>query len=251
MSAEEYVEGHHEYEAEGESDGAHVGVAAFLGLGDEFLHHNVDHGARGESKEIGEHGDEDRGEQNGEQGADGLNNSAERTHEKRFPAGIAGTAQGHGHDGAFGKVLDGDAERQGYRSGHGHIGVVLHGSGQSHAHGHPLRDIVEGDGEHEFGCPREVGAGAFALIAVDVLMGDNDIEKKEKENAAQESGDGRNEARESFLVGHFYRRDEQRPHRRGHHHPGGKSCEELLQARCEILPHKKYAGCPESCPRQG
>ena len=93
--AEEDVEDHHEKEAEGETYGACVGVFTLLGFGDEFLNHDIEHGAGGESEKIGENRHYDRGENNRQDGCQRFNDTGKRTHEERLATGVPRAVKGH------------------------------------------------------------------------------------------------------------------------------------------------------------
>ena len=53
-----HIEYHHQDEANGKADGAEVGVLTAGGLRDEFLDHDVEHGACGKGKHVWKDGHE-------------------------------------------------------------------------------------------------------------------------------------------------------------------------------------------------
>ena len=108
--SENRVECHHQGEAYGEGEYANVGVAAGAHFGDEFFDDDVEHGTGGEGEEIGEHGhDEARGD-DGQSAANRLDDARERAEDEGFMASFAARGKRQRDDGAFGEILDGDAE---------------------------------------------------------------------------------------------------------------------------------------------
>ena len=59
----DYIEYHHQDEADGKADGAEIGVLTTGGFGNQFLDHDVEHGACGKGQHIREDGHEYGGEQ--------------------------------------------------------------------------------------------------------------------------------------------------------------------------------------------
>ncbi len=51
-----HIKHHHQYEANGKADGAEIGVLTAGGFWDQFLDHDVEHGSRGKSEQVGKGG---------------------------------------------------------------------------------------------------------------------------------------------------------------------------------------------------
>ena len=88
--------------------------------------------------------------------------------------------QGQGDDGTLREVLDGDAQGQRQGSRRRDLGAAGEVSGIHHPHGHALRDIVEGDGQHHHGGPLQLAFGPLHLTAFGVEVGDDVVQGQQE-----------------------------------------------------------------------
>ena len=139
-------------------------MLAFGHFGDQFFHDDVHHGAGGEGEKVGHHGYDGFGGEDREEGRDGFDDAGDHAEEKRLPFLHAFRAEGHGDDGAFGEVLDGDADGQGERAGSADAGVACEEAGVNDADGHAFGDVVERDREYQFCGAFQSAFRSFFLI---------------------------------------------------------------------------------------
>ena len=211
-------------------------------LRDQLLHHHIEHGAGGEAQQIRQGRDHQASGQNGQRGAQRLHRAGE--HAACKGAGLAHPLhpQGHGDDGPLGEVLDRDAQRQGQRPHHGDLAVSGQKTRVYHPDRHPLRDIVQGDRQHQHGRAPQPGAGSLRLPAPPVEVRDQVIQPQQKEDAAPKADDRRQEAPDSRAGGLLHGGDQQAPDGRGHHHAGGKAGEPPLHPIPQALVQEKDTG---------
>lgn len=65
-----HVQDHHKGESQSQPNGGDVGMASGLGLGDELLHHHINHSPSGESQQIGQSGEDLINQQDGDEAGD-------------------------------------------------------------------------------------------------------------------------------------------------------------------------------------
>ena len=57
---------------------------------------------------------------------------------------------------------------------------VLGGHGEGQPHRHPLRDVVQGDGQYDHGGAAQMGGQPFRIAAADVEMGGEPVQDHEE-----------------------------------------------------------------------
>ena len=242
--AQEDVHGHHENEAEGETEGGEIGVAALGSLGNQFFHNDIHHGSCGERQQVGQGHAQQGGQEDDGHGTQGLYHAAEATDGEGAPTGVALGMHGHGDDGPLGDVLDGDTD------GHGEGGAErksLSLSGKDDADGHALGEVVDGDSQSQHGGAREPGARALGFLGAQMEVWRQFVDEQEEEYAGHEAHGGGEDA----LRGHLDARNKQRPDAGGHHNAAGGAQQGLLQAVGDILFHEEYECRPQHGSRQG
>ena len=240
-----YVQRHHQAEACGEEDRAQVGVGALGHFRDQLFHHNVEHGSCGEAQKAGEGGDDEPGRKNGQDGADRLHDAGEDAVPERLSLTYTFRAQGHGDDGAFGEVLDGDAKGKRQRPGSGDLGAAGEKAGVYDAHGHAFGDVMKGHRQHHHGGVLELASGAFHLPAFLVQMGDHMVQDQQEEDTDPESGGCREKRPAPQIGGLFDGRNQQAPDGGRHHDAGGKAGQRPADTVDQSPFHKKDAGCSQ------
>ena len=98
-------------------------------------------------------------------------------------------------------------------------GVPGHPARQHHAYRHPLRDVVEGDGQHQHGGPPQAGAGPLRLIAALMQVGDRPVQRQQEQDAHPKASDRREERPPPHIRRLFHRGDQQAPDGGRHHDP--------------------------------
>lgn len=246
-----HVQDHHDQEAGHDAEGAPMGlmVVAKVGLWNELLHHHIEHSSGGKGEQPGHQWlDGPRG-QDGEQGGNGLYDAGGGAHQKGPGAAHAGLPQGEGDGGALGKVLDPDAQGQGHR-GREQGDVRLGSQGEGDAHGHPLRDVVHGDGQHQQGVP----VAALPGPAVQKLrreVGEQNVhpgQKGDAQDGAPRRGDPAGAACGLRL---FDGGDQERPHTGGDHHAGGEAQHDSVQSGAGRPAEEKDGGRPQGGHQKG
>ena len=86
--------------------------------------------------------------------------------------------------------MNGDADRQHQRAHCGDLRVSRKITGVDDAHGHPLRQIVQSDGQHQHRRSLKPAVWAFSLRAAPVQMGNNVVQGEKEQDAKPESDDG-------------------------------------------------------------
>ncbi len=137
-----------------------------------------------------------------------------------------------------------DAQGQCHGPGGGDLGAAGQVSGVDHAHGHPLGDVVQGDGQHHHGGALEPAGRALGLAAVLVDVWDRMVQQQQKQHADPKADKRRKKGPMAHGCGLVNGGDEQTPHGGGHHHPGGKAGEGALYHVAEGTAHEKYASRP-------
>ena len=84
---------------------------------DEFFDDDVAHGTGSQAEEIGQDRYDEGRQGNGQGRPDGFDDARQDAAEKGFVLSDAGCLEGHGDDGPFGQILQGDAQRQGQGTG--------------------------------------------------------------------------------------------------------------------------------------
>ena len=158
-------------------------MRALRHLRHKLLDDDVEHRARGEGQHHGHHRGENRRQPDGQQRAQRLNRAGQHPQRERLLAAHARLTQGHGDNRAFGHVLQGDADGKGERAGEGYAAELLrlHTARVDHANRHPLRQIMQRNGERDHHRPGERRAQTL-LFAVQVDVRDEAIQQKQEEN---------------------------------------------------------------------
>ena len=207
-----YVQSHHQSKADGEEEGAQVGVTTLRHFRDEFFHDDVEHGSSGETEKIRQEGDDVLGRQDGQESPDGLNDTGKSSAEKGFWLAHTLGSQGHGDNGSFREVLDGDAQGESQCAGGSDLCISGQVACVHDADGHAFRDVVECDGQQQHGRALQMDFWPFRLFAVSMEMRDDVIQQKQKQYSAPESDRGRGEGETPHPGGLFNGRDQQAPH---------------------------------------
>ncbi len=236
-----HVEHHHKHEAECHAYGAYVGVSPTLRLGNKLFDHDINHCSRGESEQIGQHGQHDMRKQDGNDASYRLDDAGEGAVRKGFHPRAPGAFKGHGNDGAFGEVLYGDTDRERHGAGQRDVHRALYQTGQHDAHGHPLGDVMQRDGEDEHCHAFQSGRpNSFGLIGMEMEVRDNTVEQKQEGDAPQKADGGRQPCRHGAVAAdHLDRRDEQRPYGGRDHDARGETEHQFLQAQRNFVLQQK------------
>ena len=105
-----------------------------------------------------------------------------------------------------------------------------------------LRDIVEGDGQHQHGGPFQPHIGPFRPAAALVQMGDHPVQRQQEQDPQPEPGHSRGKGPPAHVLRLLHGRDQQAPDGGRHHHPGGKPGQGPLNLGMERTAHDKNAG---------
>ena len=228
-----------------------MGMLAQMGLGDEFLHHHIDHGAGGEGQHPGHHARHAARRQHGEQAEHRLHHTGQRAADESLAPAHALPPQGQADGRALGEVLQPHADGQRHRTGQSRRAAVPGSHREGQAHGHALGDVVQRHRQHHHCGALQVGGQALRLIAADVQVGQQAVQQHQKDAAQHKAASGGQQRALALLLGHLHGGDEQRPHRRGDHHPGGKAQKGPLQPGAHVLFKQKHGARPQHGGKAG
>ena len=159
-----HVQESHDGKTQHGSDSSDIGAFIALAFGDELLHHHVDHGTGGEAERVRQDGAHGNHSQRAQHRGKWLHQPGSLSEHESAAAREAFTPQGQRHRHALGEVLQPDA--QGQRNGGGEAGGRNGGrhSAETHANRQTLRDVVQGDGQHQQDGALPVGLDPFGLV---------------------------------------------------------------------------------------
>ena len=149
--------------------------------------------------------------------------------------------QGEGDGSPLREVLQADADGQ--RHGRGETAAAVLGSqGEGQAHRHPLRDVVQGDGQHHQGGPAPGGGQALGLVSVGVQVGEQTVQAPQEQHPQKKAARGGEPAVPPGGLRLLNGRDQQTEYRGGHHYAGGEPQKHPLKGGAGPPADKQYGG---------
>ena len=157
---------------------------------------------------------------------------------------LARLSQGDGSP--LGEVLD--ADTQGQSDGGGELGggVPLGGQRKGDAHRHPLRDVVESDGQDQKGGPAAQMAEGFRGE-----LGEQGVHGQQEGDAQDGPPSGRDPSHHAHGLRLLDGGDQEAPHAGGDHHAGGEPQEDPVDRGVRAAPEEKYGGRPQGGEQSG
>ena len=216
-------------------------MIALRHLRDQLFHHDIEHGSGSKTEQIRQRRDNELCRQNRQHGADGLYHAGKHAAAEGSAFFHALRPQRHGDDRPFREVLNGDAQRQGQRTGRRDLRAAGAVPGVYHADGHALRDVVQRHGQHHHRRALQAALRPFGLGAVRVQVRDDVIQCEQKQDAEPEAQKGGEERELPHTCRLLDRRDQQAPDRSRHHHTGGETGQRALHGVTERFLHKEHA----------
>ena len=130
------------------------------------------------------------------------------------------------------EILHGNPQGQRHGGGRGNAGARVQRCRQRHAYRHPLRDVVQRDGEHypQVFMRRAVFSFTFAQAR------NQAVKHLQEQYACKESHRSRQKGGHAFRR-RFDGRQQQRPDGGSRHHPGGKACQYPLHRLVDGILH--------------
>ena len=143
--------------------------------------------------------------------------------------------------------MQADSDRQCERARQRRRFTFLSRKREGKADSHSFRQIVQRNGKHKHCGAPQTGRKPLRLIAAGMQMGQQPVERLQKNCADQESSGGRQPAGRASFLGHLNRRHEQRPDRRRNHYAGSKAKKNLLKRSLDFTAKEEYHCGAESC----
>ena len=217
-----------------------------MGARDQLLHDHIQHGAGCKGEQPGHQRLEAAHHQDGEQGENGLHDAGQGPHPKGFGPAEPFLAQRQGDGSPLGEVLD--ADTQGQSDGGGELGggVPLGGQRKGDAHRHPLRDVVESDGQDQKGGPAAQMAEGFRGE-----LGEQGVHGQQEGDAQDGPPSGRDPSHHAHGLRLLDGGDQEAPHAGGDHHAGGEPQEDPVDRGVRAAPEEKYGGRPQGGEQSG
>ncbi len=213
------IQRHHQGESDHEAQSGVGLMAIAVGFGDHLVGDHEQHGAGGEPEPHGVGDGHAAGESHPEQGTKGLQQAAGDGHQHGDRRAKTGGAHGERHRQSFGNVLQGDGG--GERQPHRHVPL-----GEADANGHALRQVVQGDGEHEQPDPGAALVAGAAGARIVVLVGGELIQPQHQQHPEGHAGHhhgGGEKAVAGDPLGRLQARQQQGEGAGGQHHAGRKA----------------------------